>query len=156
MNGVKDTKFQDKKGDSNKAATLGDNLGRNRKVRFKKRGVSILTTKVVRVVRVMTCGTKEHRHGTKIITPKVVKAATYGVKAVTHGITKTLTTEVVKAVIHGARIITATVVMAATNGLKEHKHGARILATIGNWKENGQEAFPRMLPGETMLKGYPR
>jgi hypothetical protein len=151
MNGVKDTKFQGRKGDSNKTM-LGDNLGRNRKGRLKIRGGSILTTKVVRVVR---HGAKEDQHGIRILTTEVVKAATYGVKAVTHGRAKTLTTEVVKAVIRGVRIVTATVVNAAT-GVKEHQHGARILATIGNWEENGQEEFPRMLPGEMKLKGYPR
>jgi hypothetical protein len=157
MNGVKDTKFQDRKGSSNKA-TLGDNLGRSRKGKHKKRGASILTTKVVRVV---THGAKEYQHGVRILTSEVVKAAmhgvkvtTYGVKAVTSGGAKTLTTEVVKAVIHGVRIVTATVVKAATDGVKD-QHWSRILATIGNWEENGQE-FPRMLPGEMTLKGYPR
>ena len=125
MNGVKDTKFRDRKGGSNKAETLGDNLGRNRKGRLKKRGVSILTTRVVRAVM---RGAKEHRHGVRILTPRVVKAATYGVKVAR---AKTLTTEVVKAVIYGARIVTAKV-KAATNGVKEHQHGIRILATIGN------------------------
>ena len=125
MIGVKDTKFQDRKGENNKAATLGDNSGRNHKGRLKKPGVSILTTKVVRVV---THGAKEHLCGVRILSPKVVKAATYGVKATR---AKTLTTEVVKAVIYGARIVTA-MVKAATNGVKEHQHGTRILATVGN------------------------
>lgn len=128
MNGVKDTKLQDRKGGSNKA-TFGDKLGRNRKGRHKIRGASILTIKVVRVAN---RGAKEHRLGVRILTPKVVKVATYGVKAVRHGRAKALTTEVVKVVIHGVWMVTATVVKATTNGVKEHQYGARILATIGN------------------------
>jgi hypothetical protein len=151
MNGVKDTKLQDRKGSSNKA-TFGDNLGRNRIGRLKIRGASILTIKVVRVVN---RGAKEYQHGVRILTPKVVKVATYGVKAVTHGRAKALTTEVVKVLIHGVRVVRATVVKAATNGVKEH-HGARILVTVRNWMETGQEEFPRILPGEMKLKGYPR
>ena len=147
MSGVKDTKFQDRKGSSNKA-TLGDNLGRNRKGKLKKRGASIQTTKVVRLLH----GVKEH--GVRILTPEVVKAATYGVKVVTHGGAKTLTTEVVKDLMHGVRMVTATVVKAVKDWFQD-QHGPRTLAKIGNWEENGQE-FRRMLHGEMKLKGYPR
>ena len=63
MNGVKDTKIQDRIGGNNKAATLGDNLGRRRKGRLKKRGVSIL------IIKVVTRGAKEHQPGVRILTP---------------------------------------------------------------------------------------
>lgn len=61
MNGLKVTKFQDRKGGSIKG-TFGENLGRNRKGRLKIRGASILTPKVVRVA---TRGAKENRHGVR-------------------------------------------------------------------------------------------
>ena len=145
MNGLKDTKGNNKTMHGLREMMLGIKLDRNRpKGRPKMRGVFIPTIKVV--VKVTTEVVRAATYGVRIPTTEMVKAPMHGVrvripiteviKAATHGV-RILTTEIAKVTTPGARILTIEVVKAAMPGvrilntevIKAAMPGVRILST---------------------------